>query len=54
MTLEGSNFHQMVPNVKGDGMVRHKTSQGGLWIIWIRLYTYETLFGADDKNAKNY
>ena len=52
MTLEGSKFHQMVQNFKGDGMVSLKKSQGGLWIIFIRLYTSATLFGDDDKKPK--
>ena len=54
MTLEGSNFHQMVPNLKGDGMVSIKNYQDGLQIICKILYTFETLFGDDDKNSKNY
>ena len=52
MTLEGSNLHQMVQNLKGDGMVSLKTSQGVLWIIFIILYTYASMFGANDKNTK--
>ena len=52
MTLEGSNFHQMVPNLKGYGMVSIKTSQGGLWIIFIILYTSSNFFGANDKKTK--
>ena len=54
MTLEGSNFHQMIPNLKGNSMVSIKTSKGGLWILFIKLYTSATLFGADNKKAKNY
>ena len=54
MTLEGSKFHQMVTNLKGDGMVSLKEYQGGLWILFIILYTSKTLFGADDKKTKNY
>ena len=49
MTLEGSNFHEMVPNFKWNGMVSIKQSQVVLWILCIILYTYETFFGADDK-----
>ena len=52
MTLEGSNFHQMVPNLKGDGMESLKTSQGVLWILFIILYTSTNLFGANDNNTK--
>ena len=54
MTLEGSNFHQMAPNSKCKGMVSLKTYQCGLLLIFIILYNYETLFGDDDKKAKNY
>ena len=54
MTPEGSNFHQMVPNLKGDGMVGLKKYQGGLWILWIILYTSATFFWDDAKKAKNY
>ena len=52
MTLEGSNFHQMVPNLKGDGMVSIKKSQGVLWILCIIFYTSENFFGANYKNTK--
>ena len=52
MTLEGSNFHQMVPNLKGDGTMSLKKFQGVLWIIFIRLYTSENLFGDNDKKTK--
>ena len=52
MTLQGSKFHQMVPNLKGNGMVSIKKYQGGLWIIFIVLYNYATLFGDDDKKGQ--
>ena len=43
----------MVPNLKRDGMVSLKTSQGGLWILYIRLYTSAKLFGANEKIPKS-
>ena len=52
MTLEGSNFHQMVPNLKVDDMVSIKKSQGVLWIIFIRIYTYANFFGVIKKIPK--
>ena len=52
MTVEGFEFHQMVPNSKGDGMVSLKKFKFFLWILCIRLYTSENLFGANDKKTK--
>ena len=52
MTLEGSNFHQMVPNLKVNGMMILNTSQVGLCIILIILYTSANVFGANKKNTK--
>ena len=52
MTLEGYNFHQMVPNLKVNGMMSINTSKVGLFIIFIRLYTYAKMFWANDKNTK--
>ena len=44
MTLEGSNYHQMVPNLKCKGMVSLITSQYGIWKLCIIIYTYTNLF----------
>ena len=44
MTLEGSNFHQMVPNLKCNDMVSLITPQYGIWTLFIRLYTSENFF----------
>ena len=52
MTLEGSNFHQMVPNLKGNGVVGIEKYQGVLWIVFIILYKFETFFGDDDRKTK--
>ena len=52
MTLEGANFHQMVPNLKGYGMVSIKKSQGVLWILFIRLYTSANVFWDNEKKTK--
>ena len=52
MTLKGSDFHQMILNLKGDGMESIKTSQGVLWILCIIIYTSANLFGANDKKTK--
>ena len=52
MILEGSNFHQMVSKLKGDGMVSIKKSQGGLWILCFILYIFANFFGANDKRPK--
>ena len=52
MTLEGSNFHQIVPKLKGNGMVSIKKYEVVLWILRIILYTSTTMFGADDKRPK--
>ena len=52
MTLEGSKFHQMVPNLKGNGMMSLKKSQVGLWILSIRLYTSANLLGLMTKGPK--
>ena len=52
MTLEGLNIHQMVPNLKGDGMVSTKTSQCFLWIICIIFNASTNFFVANDKNTK--
>ena len=51
MTLEGSNFHQMVPNLKRDAMVSIKKSRGGLCILGIIICTYANFFGANEKNT---
>ena len=52
MTLEGSNFHQMVPNLKGNGMESIETSKVVLWILLIINWTFATFFGADDKKGQ--
>ena len=52
MTLEGSNIHQMVPNLKVNGMMSLNTSQFVLCILFIRIYTSANLFGDNDKNTK--
>ena len=52
MTLEGFNFHQMVLNLKCNGMVSNIKYQYGIWTICIRIYTSETLFGYYDKKTK--
>ena len=52
MTLEGSNFHQMVQNLKGDGIVSLKNTQFFLWILCIILYTSTNLFWSNDKKTK--
>ena len=52
MTLEGSNFHQMVLNLKGDDMVHLKKSQGVLWILCIILKASSNLFGSNEKKTK--
>ena len=52
MTLEGSNIHQMVPNLKGDGMKSFKTSQCVLWIISIIFNSSTNLFVGNEKNTK--
>ena len=52
MTLEGLNIHQMVPNLKGDGMESLKTSQCVLWIIPIIFNASAKNFVANEKNTK--
>ena len=52
MTIEGSKFHQMVLNFKGNGMMSLKKYQGGLWILFIILYTSTNFFGANDKETQ--
>ena len=52
MTLEGSNIHQMVLNLKGDGIMSLKTYQCGLWIIFIIFNSSTNLFVANEKNTK--
>ena len=53
MTLEGSNFHQMAPNWKGDGMVSIKKSQFFLWIIFLSYFIpLQTCLGLMKKRPK--
>ena len=52
MTLEGLNIHQMVPNLKGDGMESLKTYKFILGIIPIIFNSSTNLFVASEKNTK--
>ena len=52
MTIEGSNFHQMVLNFRGNGMMSIKKYQGVLGILFIILYTSTNFFGDNDKRTK--
>ena len=53
MTLEGSNFHQIVQNLKGDGMVSIKKIQFGLWILLLEFIPLQTFLGLITKD-QNY
>ena len=52
MTLEGYNFHQMVPNLKVNGMMSLNTYQFGLCILLIIIYTSANFSWVTDKNTK--
>ena len=52
MTLEGSNFHQMVPNLKLNGIISIKTYKYGLWIIYIIFVPLKTCLGLMTKIPK--